>query len=442
MPLSDGNPVRAGAAGARRRLHRRPEVLPSVRQRRHVVDQRRRLDRAATSSRSTDRRTWPTAAASRSCRRPAPCRNSRSRPRASTPADGHTAGATVNVTLKSGTNALKGEGYYYLPATNRCRRPTSSSTRAAARSRRSTTSAPAVRSAARSDPGLFDGHDRTFFFGAVEWLYDRFPEPVPQTVPTAGDAQRRLLGAARRRASSSTIRRPRSPSNGARRPAAVPRQHHSGQPHQPDRAERAELLPAAEPGRATPRAGTTTSPSTRARTTSTRSRRASITASPTSSRSSCATPGTIAARRATPIFGEVNGIVPTGNFLFRKNDGVTADHVYTMSSESLLRRARRLAAVPEPNVRQHEGLFDPASLGFSPAVRRPVRRRAATSRSSTSTRSATSATTSPGNTDAHDLLVPADLHADDRATTRCAPATTCGCTTSSARTRAGRRATT
>ena len=34
-------------------------------------------------------------------------------------------------------------------------------------------------------PGLFDGHDRTFFFGAVEWLYDRFPEPGPQTVPTA-----------------------------------------------------------------------------------------------------------------------------------------------------------------------------------------------------------------------------------------------------------------
>src|SRR6267378_545809 len=28
-------------------------------------------------------------------------------------ADGHTAGAVVNVTLKSGTNALKGEGYYY-----------------------------------------------------------------------------------------------------------------------------------------------------------------------------------------------------------------------------------------------------------------------------------------------------------------------------------------
>ena len=54
-------------------------------------------------------------------------------------------------------------------------------------------------------PG-YDGHDKTFFFAAVEWLYDRFPEPLYQTVPTAGDAQRRLLGAARRRASRSTTR--------------------------------------------------------------------------------------------------------------------------------------------------------------------------------------------------------------------------------------------
>ena len=44
--------------------------------------------------------------------------------------------------------------------------------------------------------------------------------------------------------------------------------------------------------------------------------------------------------------------------------------------------------------------------------------------------------------DAHDLLVPADLHEAVRAITRCAPATTCACTTSSARTRTGRPAST
>src|SRR6185436_17061768 len=32
-------------------------------------------------------------------------------------------------------------------------------------------------------PG-YDGHDKTFFFTAVEWLYDTFPDPLFQTVPT------------------------------------------------------------------------------------------------------------------------------------------------------------------------------------------------------------------------------------------------------------------
>ena len=33
---------------------------------------------------------------------------------------------------------------------------------------------------------------------------------------------------------------------------------------------------------------------------------------------------------------EVNGILPTGNFLFRINDAVNVDHVWTMSPSSLL----------------------------------------------------------------------------------------------------------
>src|SRR4029078_5196099 len=31
---------------------------------------------------------------------------------------------------------------------------------------------------------LYNGRDRTFFFGAIEWLYDEFPEPTFSTVPT------------------------------------------------------------------------------------------------------------------------------------------------------------------------------------------------------------------------------------------------------------------
>ena len=67
-------------------------------------------------------------------------------------------------------------------------------------------------------------------------------------------------------------------------------------------------------------------------------------------------------------FGEINGVVPTGNFLYRINDGVTADHVYTMNSSSVLDIRAGWQRFQEPNVRQHEGLVDPASLGFTPAA--------------------------------------------------------------------------
>ncbi len=66
--------------------------------------------------------------------------------------------------------------------------------------------------------------------------------------------------------------------------------------------------------------------------------------------------------------GTVNGIVPTGNFLYRKNDGVTVDHTYVQSSSTLWDIRAGWQRFQEPNVRQHEGIFDPASLGFAPAV--------------------------------------------------------------------------
>ena len=68
------------------------------------------------------------------------------------------------------------------------------------------------------------------------------------------------------------------------------------------------------------------------------------------------------------FFGEVNGIAPIGNFLFRKNDGVTVDHVYTITNSTLLNVRAGWSRFQEPNIRQHEGVFDPASLGFSPTT--------------------------------------------------------------------------
>ena len=83
-------------------------------------------------------------------------------------------------------------------------------------------------------PGLYDGHNRTFAFGAVEWLYDTFPEPGPRTVPSLamrnGDFSELL-------AQNILIYDPSDRSEGrrARRPDAVPRQHHPAKSHQPDR---------------------------------------------------------------------------------------------------------------------------------------------------------------------------------------------------------------
>ena len=66
--------------------------------------------------------------------------------------------------------------------------------------------------------------------------------------------------------------------------------------------------------------------------------------------------------------GEVNGILPTGNFLYRINDAVNVDHVWNMSSTSLLNVRGSYSRFQEPSIRQHQGIFDPASLGFPAAT--------------------------------------------------------------------------
>ena len=154
--------------------------------------------------------------------------------------EGHTAGASVNVTLKSGTNRLRGEAYEYF------RRDWLSATdffvkKAGAEKPKVTYDRPGF---SLGGPVI---RNRTFAFGAVEWLYDEFPEPGPRTVPS--EAMRRgdfseLL------AQNILIYDPNTAQQvgGARRPDAVPRQHHPDQSPQPDCAAAAEVLPAAEPG--------------------------------------------------------------------------------------------------------------------------------------------------------------------------------------------------
>ena len=161
-------------------------------------------------------------------------------------ADGHTAGALVNVTLKSGTNLLKGESYYYLrddklSATDFFVNRSNSEKPALMYHRFGGNVGGPVRL-----PG-YNGRDRTFFFGAIEWLYDEFPEPLSQTVPTEamrnGDFSALL-------AQGITIYDPNTARQQGtlRRSRPVPRQHHSGKPDQSGRAQPPELLSDAEPG--------------------------------------------------------------------------------------------------------------------------------------------------------------------------------------------------
>ncbi len=66
--------------------------------------------------------------------------------------------------------------------------------------------------------------------------------------------------------------------------------------------------------------------------------------------------------------GVVNGIRPTGNFLFRINDGGSFDHIYSFSANTILNTRVGFSRFDEPNIRQHQGNFNPASLGFPTAT--------------------------------------------------------------------------
>ena len=183
--------------------------------------------------------------------------------------DGHTAGAVVNVTLKSGTNSLKGEGYYYL------RRDELSSHRLLRQQDRRGEAGPEVQPSGRL-PRRAAALESHVLLRSGGVALRHVPRAAAADGADAGDAQRRLLGAAGaghhhlRSGDGDTGRRPR-------RAATVSREHHPGESHQPDRGCRAEVLSAAESGRRTIRGGTTSSTSILATTRSTRRRRASIT---------------------------------------------------------------------------------------------------------------------------------------------------------------------
>jgi hypothetical protein len=269
---------------------------------------------------------------------------------------GHTAGATVNVTLKSGTNSLKGDGYYHYRDEalsgndfflERAGRPKDT-----LEYKRYGLSAggPVVK-------------NKTFFFSAFEWLYDQFPEPGQFTVPTAaqrtGDFSALLSQGiviydpltAVRRADGRVERQPFSgniiPANRLN-PIAQEILKYYPLPNQSGDAQGRNNYIS---GNA--RGDDFYTMNYRVDHSLTDKQRFFVRYSRNDRREN----------RGNWI-GEINGANPIGNFLFRTNDALNVDHVWTQSPSSLFNVRASWSRFLEPNIRQHQDVFDPASLGW------------------------------------------------------------------------------
>jgi hypothetical protein len=279
---------------------------------------------------------------------------------------GHTAGATVSVSMKSGTNALHGTAYYFyrdeklsandlfLNRANKPRAPLSYNRWGG------TLGGPVV------TPG-YSGKDKTFFMVAYERLDDEFPEPGTWTVPT--EAMRRgdfsgLLSqgiviydplTAVKRADGRIERKP-FPGNiiPANRITPIAQNYMQYWPLPNQAADAQGRNNYVGPN---PRSDDFWNLSTRI-----------------DHRFSARNRGFLRfsyndRREARGNWtGEVGGIRPIGNYLFRTNYNSIYDHVYTHSNTTVLNVKMGFSRFEEPNIRQHQGEFDPKTLGFPPTT--------------------------------------------------------------------------
>jgi hypothetical protein len=280
---------------------------------------------------------------------------------------GHTAGATVNVTLKSGTNKIKGDAYYHYRdealGGNDFFLERAGQPKAGMDYKRYGFNAGGPVFLGK----LYDGRNKTFFFTGWEWLYDTFPEPGPFTVPT--EAQRNgdfsaLLSqgiviydplTAVRRADGRIERQP-FPNNiiPAGRISPIAREYLKYWPTPNQAGSSTGLNNYFSPN---PRGDDFYSMNYRVDHVLTDKQRFFVRYSRNNR-----------VENRGNWTGEVNGILPTGNFLYRINDAVNIDHVWSMSSSSLLNMRASYSRFQEPSIRQHQGIFDPSSLGFPSAT--------------------------------------------------------------------------
>ena len=281
--------------------------------------------------------------------------------------DGHTAGASVNVTLKSGTNNLHGTLYEFvrndkLSANdfflNRGGQP-----RAQLRYNRygGTVGGPIW------IPKLHDGHNRTFFFFGYEGIKDRFPEPTQETVPT--DAQRNgdfsallALGPQYQIYDSLTATRL---ANGRVQREPFPGNIIPASRISPIANNYLEFYPRANQAGNAEGRNNYLSPQVRGDDFHSESYRFDHQLTTRQRMFFRYTHNNRREFRGN-WSGVTNGIHATGNYLFRINNGGTFDHVYTLSPTTVFNYRVGFQRFNEPNIRQHQGAIDPASLGFSP----------------------------------------------------------------------------
>ncbi|WP_396625461.1 TonB-dependent receptor domain-containing protein [Luteitalea sp.] len=275
---------------------------------------------------------------------------------------GHTAGATVNVTMKSGSNTFRGDGYYHYRdetlGKNDFFLERAGQPKAALDYKRfgGTFGGPV-------DLGFYNGRNKTFFFSAFEWLYDEFPEPGQFTVPT--EAQRngdfsallplgiQIFDPATARLVNGQVRRDPFPGN------IIPANRIS-----PVAREMLKYFPA--PNQAGNAQGQNNYLSTNARGDDFYSANFRFDHQFNNNNKTFARYSRNNRTEYRGAWtGEQNGITPTGNFLFRINDALTADHVWTMNPTTVLNLRGSWSRFQEPSLRQNQGIFDPGSLGFS-----------------------------------------------------------------------------
>lgn len=282
----------------------------------------------------------------------------------------HTAGATVNVMLRSGTNNFHGTAYEFvrndLLSANNFFSNFNGKERDVTRYNRygGTIGGPVQMPKKIFGPLGYDGRNRSFFFLAYEGLKDAFQEPGFQTVPTLAMRQgdfSALLPSITIYDPATAIKRAdgrieRSPFPDNRIPAGrinqVARNYLQYYPL--PNVEVSDPLGAGNYFSSNPRSDNFNSESVRFDQT-------------LSDRQKFFVRFTHNFRREARgnWTGEINGIRPTGNYLFRINSGVNFDHVVNFSPTTILNTRVAYSRFIEKNERQHQGQFDPASLGFS-----------------------------------------------------------------------------